>query len=174
MHGKRVYYEKYISCPEIANVCLNCTCENCDGICDGYKNAVRKMLGLNPLPHFQEKLGENREKREQPEKRAYEYRRLYEMNGETHTLREWSKISGIGYNTLYMRIYRTGMTIQQAVSKPPRPIRIVGAITANGETHTVAEWADIIGVKPRRIYERIERGYSPEQAVTLKKMGRSL
>jgi len=40
--------------------------------------------------------------------------RLVTMNGETHSLKEWSRILGIPYNTLSNRINRSGMTPEQA------------------------------------------------------------
>ena len=38
-------------------------------------------------------------------------------------------------------------------------------ITANGETHTIAEWARITGLTRRKIIYRIEKGLSPEKAL---------
>lgn len=39
----------------------------------------------------------------------------YELDGESHTLREWSKISGVAVNRLYNRL-RKGYTLEEAMS----------------------------------------------------------
>ena len=40
-------------------------------------------------------------------------------------------------------------------------------ITYNGETHTIAEWAEILGVNYHTLYTRIDRGWSLEEVFTL-------
>ena len=40
--------------------------------------------------------------------------RLITFNGETHTIAEWSEITGIKYHTLYMRIEEYGWTPERA------------------------------------------------------------
>lgn len=39
----------------------------------------------------------------------------YDLNGESHTLREWSKIGGVAVNRLYNRL-RLGYTLEEAMS----------------------------------------------------------
>lgn len=39
-------------------------------------------------------------------------------------------------------------------------------ITHNGETHTVAEWAEKLGIKASRIYSRLDRGHDAEKALS--------
>ena len=41
----------------------------------------------------------------------------YTHNGETHTLKEWSRILDQNYSMLYSRITRYGMTFHEAISK---------------------------------------------------------
>lgn len=38
-------------------------------------------------------------------------------------------------------------------------------IELNGETHTMAEWADITGLNPSTIWARLKRGWSAEEAL---------
>ena len=45
---------------------------------------------------------------------------LYEFNGETQSLSEWSKELGIGYGTLYDRIHKMGWSIEKALSTYPK------------------------------------------------------
>lgn len=44
-------------------------------------------------------------------------------------------------------------------------------ITYEGETHTIAEWADILGVKYNTLYVRLKSGWSVERAFTTKVRG---
>lgn len=160
-----IKYQNYIDHPRLRELCLNCGAEDCDGLCREYKNAVRDLLGV---PHLRETMP--KKKKEKREKRNYNYRKLHEINGEKHTLREWSEISGINYNTMYMRMYRYGMTLDEALGNPLRPImHHPQIIEINGEAHTISEWAEITGQKVRCIYARLERGYTLEEAVTGRK-----
>lgn len=40
-------------------------------------------------------------------------------------------------------------------------------ITVNGETHTVSEWAELLNSRPQTIFERLRRGWSEFNAVTI-------
>lgn len=42
--------------------------------------------------------------------------RLFTMNGETHNLTEWAKLSGINYKTLYNRIFTAGWDFERAIT----------------------------------------------------------
>jgi hypothetical protein len=46
-------------------------------------------------------------------------------------------------------------------------------ITVNGVSRTIAEWAEVNGIKSGTIYLRMYKGWSPEQSVTMPKYGRS-
>lgn len=39
-------------------------------------------------------------------------------------------------------------------------------VTFNGETHTVKEWSVITGIHPRTLACRLDRGWTPEKALT--------
>ena len=39
-----------------------------------------------------------------------------EFNGETHTVAEWSRITGINHITLYSRIFQKGWSIERALT----------------------------------------------------------
>lgn len=160
-----VKYYNYIDHPKLREVCLNCRAKDCEGICRDYKNSVRDLLGI---PHLREVIPKQKQKKRV--KRKHQYRKRHEINGEEHTLGEWAEISGIAYNTLYMRMYRYGMSLAEAMGDPLKPLNHdVLMITVGGETHTVTEWAELTGQKTRCIYARMERGYTPEEAVTGRK-----
>lgn len=39
-------------------------------------------------------------------------------------------------------------------------------VTYNGETHSIAEWAELTGLPPSTLYSRIENGWSDEDTIT--------
>ena len=43
--------------------------------------------------------------------------RIFTMNGETHNLKDWSRIYKIKYTTLYSRVYRYGMSFEDAIAR---------------------------------------------------------
>ena len=40
---------------------------------------------------------------------------VYTINGETHNLKDWSRICGIKYTTVYMRMFRSGWPVERAL-----------------------------------------------------------
>lgn len=172
-----INYACYYDRPEMIRVCEHCTKPDCpDGICNDYKNALREMLGLKPLPDKPTKAGQRREPKPRTNRpknddttRNYE-RRQFEYKGETRSLLEWAEVLQIPYNTLYMRLYRYKLSFTEAVEfvRVWHPEKRM-TITLDGETLTIRQWAEKIGVKPKTIYARIQRGYTPEQAVSFGK-----
>jgi len=47
-----------------------------------------------------------------------------------------------------------------------RNLRTVRWLSYNGETHTIGEWAEILGVKQGSLASRIQRGWTVEDALT--------
>lgn len=86
----------------------------------------------------------------------------YTYQGETHCLKEWSKILGFNLDCVRGRI-RRGMSFDKAISEDVyhRQIQI------NGKLKTVKEWCDEFGLKPGSVYSRIHRGMSPAEALTI-------
>ena len=87
--------------------------------------------------------------------------RLLEVNGETHTTKEWAKKAGISYQALCGRLDR-GWDVEKAVSTPNQFYR---TLEYNGVTHKIKEWAEIIGVSPATIHWRLQNGWSAEDAL---------
>ncbi len=83
-----------------------------------------------------------------------------EKTGESKTLTDWSRDTGIKRVTLIRRIQR-GMTIDEAIETPVEQkvdrsnYMITDPVT--GETHSLKEWADIIGMSEDTLYNRIFR-----------------
>ena len=68
-------------------------------------------------------------------------------------LKEWAKELGIKYTTLYQRIYRSGLSFEEAIQNDPfkRQIEI------NGEAHNLKEWTKIYGIKYQTVVNRINK-----------------
>ncbi|MER7701627.1 hypothetical protein ABTX81_01830 [Kitasatospora sp. NPDC097605] len=84
------------------------------------------------------------------------------------TLRGWAEQIGTAYHTLYQRVPRQDLSIEDALALGPGSARDDQRLTAFGETKPVYMWA----VDPRAsvtattIYKRIDAGWSARQAIT--------
>lgn len=88
---------------------------------------------------------------------------LLTVNGETRTIAEWSRLSGIPFQTIYSRVFTWGWEAARAVQEIPRRRRL----TYNGETHSLAEWARKCGLPRSTLSNRINTyGWSIERALT--------
>lgn len=91
------------------------------------------------------------------------------INGETLSVADWADRNGIKKDLVYFRL-KKGWTPEEAVSTKPnereeRPGRLL--VEYNGETHTLATWAKIVGIKRSTLYQRIFLcGWSAERALT--------
>lgn len=82
-----------------------------------------------------------------------EFNKIFTYNGKTMVLKEWAKELGIKYTTLYQRIYRSGLSFEEAIQNDPfkRQIEI------NGEKHNLKEWTKIYGIKYQTVVDRINK-----------------
>lgn len=104
---------------------------------------------------------------------AWNKRNSYKLtlNGETHCISEWAQITGIPVTTLTARIKENGWDVEKALTTP---INVKGHyrkvnsryVTYNGETHTVTEWASILGINAGTIFNRLNRGCTAEKALS--------
>jgi hypothetical protein len=91
-----------------------------------------------------------------------------ERNGEQKLLVEWAKESGLGYHTVFSRIYTYGWDIETALTTPPSLPKDRGQkLTFNGQTLTIAQWAKHIGVSDGCLRRRIQQGWFLRDALTL-------
>ena len=157
--GKTMHYERFIEAPELAQICLSCECPNCECICDRFKAAWKEYNGIITPNNT-----ENEKKREKVE---YVYQKKWTYNGETHSLREWANIAGMSYNTLHMRMWKYGMSFEEAIKRPKkahnRQYDVLSGMTVN-------EIAKKYGIPVKRLYRRLELGYSMQDAVSMPKM----
>jgi hypothetical protein len=75
----------------------------------------------------------------------------------TRTVKEWSKISGIGYKTLLARV-KAGKTGRDLLA-PPNSGRSK-VVTIRGKRRTLQEWAEISGLSPNTIATRLRLGWA--------------
>lgn len=122
---------------------------------------IRRLKGLPP--------------KEKPERcEQHRGRRThFELDGERHSLREWSEIYGIKLCTLISRLYNDGMDLRTALTTPvaERSQSRMGTgmrICVDGETLTIREWADRLGIQVnslKTIIGRKRKTMSPEEVI---------
>lgn len=76
-----------------------------------------------------------------------------EIDGVSHTIKEWAKISGLTYQVIYER-YKKG---DKDLLRPVSP-KMKAFIEINGESHTFEEWEEITGILAVTIYDRYRCG----------------
>lgn len=86
------------------------------------------------------------------------------MDGETLCMAEWEERYNIAHKMVWKRMLK-GMTFEEAV-KTPNPGKYNHIITCNGETHHLAEWSRITGIKENALRARLKSGnFTIEQAI---------
>tara|TARA_R100000935_G_C2841561_1_gene171406 strand:- start:10094 stop:11014 length:921 start_codon:yes stop_codon:yes gene_type:complete len=97
-------------------------------------------------------------------------------NGQTHSIAEWSTITGVSGEAIRKRI-KNGWTVEDTLATavgqrikaaPKAPHRPAQTLTHNGQTRTIIEWANVIGVAHTTIHMRLRKGWSIEAALTPK------
>ncbi|MDX0605412.1 hypothetical protein GOD78_30285 [Sinorhizobium medicae] len=95
--------------------------------------------------------------------------RTLTFNGVTKTVSEWSSETGISINTINGRL-RAGLPIEEVL----KPGKITTADRAtrhaiNGESRTLQEWADHIGIRYATLTARINKGRTLAEALAMPK-----
>jgi len=92
---------------------------------------------------------------------------LITYNGETHSMSEWARILGVDRSVLSTRINREKWSIERAFTQPFGQSHNEILLTHNSETHTLADWARIIGIRRDTLWKRIYQGnWSIHDALT--------
>lgn len=89
-------------------------------------------------------------------------RHVYSYNGKTVTAAEWAKITGLPEATLHYRLtHKKTWTLERALTTPYSPQSGVHPthLTFNGETLSVKEWAEKLGIRENTLRMRIFRGH---------------
>lgn len=85
----------------------------------------------------------------------------YEYNGNSMTISEWSRETGLPKTTISGRI-AMGWDIKDVMEKP---VMQAERFELNGESKTLAEWSEDIGIRPGSLKKRI-RKWGLEKALT--------
>lgn len=83
------------------------------------------------------------------------------VEGVSHTLAEWSELTGLDQSTLRKRV-TLGWDAEKVISEPLR----CNVITYQGVTKTLAAWSRDTGLAENTISRRLQRGWSLEDALT--------
>jgi hypothetical protein len=92
--------------------------------------------------------------------------RLVTHDGQTKCVAEWAADLGISYAALAKRLLKNGWNIADALTTPPRPMKPQDAIAINGETRTLTEWCQHLGLSYATLHKRIGRGWPVEKILT--------
>ena len=84
-------------------------------------------------------------------------------NGETKSLKEWSRVFGINYDTLRARVIRKNIPFEIAIDES----NFDRTVEIDGEKHTVTEWCNIKNINAGDVFSRINRGWSKEDAILI-------
>lgn len=91
--------------------------------------------------------------------------RFIEYNGQTHTIMEWARITGIQEGVIRSRIDKYGCSIGQALGYEDYDGSPDHILDYNGESHNITEWSIITGINKGTISSRLRYGYSVGQAL---------
>jgi hypothetical protein len=99
--------------------------------------------------------------------------RLITFDGRTATIAEWAEILNVKYMTLFQRLHR-GWPLERALratvhaaGKDSARHRTTNHLeTYQGETRTVAEWAERHGMNTRQLGQRLRQGWTIDRALT--------
>lgn len=97
----------------------------------------------------------------------------YTHDGKTHSLREWTELTGIPGHVITLRLHH-GWTLADALTTPkgtqPRsqatPKRHAATLTFRNQTRTVRDWSRITGIGSTIIYMRLKAGWSVERTLS--------
>lgn len=97
-------------------------------------------------------------------------RRTITFMGKTMTISEWAKECGLTYAQIHNRLKKYGDASQEAMEKVLSPAREINRsnarfLTYNGETHSIKDWAKIVGMSYGQLQHRLLRGYSLRDAL---------
>lgn len=97
------------------------------------------------------------------------FNKVFTYDGRSLTLKEWSIYFNIKYTTLYQRIYRSGLSFEDAIKKDSYN----KLIDLNGEKHSLKEWCIIKNIEFMVVINRIHKHkWSYEDALNTPKGGK--
>lgn len=99
-------------------------------------------------------------------KNREDFNDIVTYNGKTMVLKDWAKEFDIKYTTLYQRIYRSGLSFEQAIQKDP----FKKLITIEGESKTLKQWCEFYNMEFELVNNRVSKHkWTPIEALTIPK-----
>ena len=149
------HYSDYTDMPELIAMCINCTKEDCNGLCSDYRAKFRELIHNKTLGKNKVVIPIGR------------YKYLIEAFGKRQSLAEWSREYDIPYPTLYRRITYEGLSMEEALTVKKRNVCAPRLVCIDGCTLSITEWARKMGMDRQLIYLRIRQGMSCEDAIRM-------
>ncbi len=81
-------------------------------------------------------------------------------NNESHTLKQWSVLLNIKYTTLYLRLFRNGLSFEEAIKLDPYN----KLIFYKGEKKCLKDWCNLLNLPYQNMVDRKHKGWSVEDA----------
>lgn len=99
-------------------------------------------------------------------KNREDFNDIVTYNGKTMVLKDWAKEFDIKYTTLYQRIYRSGLSFEEAIQKDP----FKKLITIGEESKTLKQWCEFYNMEFELVNNRISKHkWTPIEALTIPK-----
>lgn len=93
--------------------------------------------------------------------------RMITYRGVTKSLADFAREYHIPYHTLFERVVTYNWDLELALTTPLYTITSAKPITWNGETKTIGEWSEQVGIKYHTIMSRLYRGWSVDEALSI-------
>jgi hypothetical protein len=87
---------------------------------------------------------------------------VYTYNGKTQVLKDWAKEFNIKYITLYLRITRSKLSFEEAISEDP----FKNLIEYQSKKQTLKEWSKELNIDYQVLVDRKYRGWTIEKMFT--------
>lgn len=84
------------------------------------------------------------------------------LNGKSHSISEWSRITGIKVATISYRM-KKGWSVEDALTKSSNDREI--KITYNNEQKTISEWSTVLNVPKSTLWYRYNKGWTDEEII---------
>lgn len=143
-------------------------------VCEEWKNSFETFyldMGKCPIGYTLERIDNDKGYSKdnckwaswnEQQKNRGSFNDLITYNGETFVLKDWARKLNIKYTTLYNRIYRSGLSFEEAIKDDPYNKQQ----SINGIHKTVKEWCKEYNIEQTLVYDRIRKGWSLIDALT--------
>lgn len=92
------------------------------------------------------------------------FNKVFTYNEKSQVLKDWARELGFKYTTLWLRIYRTGLSFEDAIKEDP----FDSFIEYNGEKKRIIDWHKSTGIPYQILVDRKRRNWSVDRMFTQK------